>query len=561
MLYSAAKLDEIMQIWRGARVDSARCCADYRIRKGYNLRQAAFAAAPSPIPVWHGSSPSSSGDEYSPSNIKGCKKRVSVTTSSHPAKKRRTSTSGEDEVAQTFTDTTSAVSEGAATAPFLTLQFGSQAARNNFLELAETHRTATESRRSSISDRYGDGGLIVTPHVRESTVTELRAAGQYTEQLDAQSSEIDNKDGRVLRNRKIFDEDRLSPTKKCLNCSQAKAKYAKKTGEIACAQCVKQDTDCCKDDDEDEEHEDVASSFGKQVADSNDISQTCPPAKQEINGIETTFSARTPAPKDGSRPDVTPDQSAQLSEPEKNQHNIPGSSADNAIELESSPEPEVRPQTGKVISIQTWWAHPMDFRHTPTQQDPCHFCNDFRYGVFGCGNGQLNVTVIKYPNNAAYEEMGDGHCSQGKEPTRMCVTCALRRLHISRCQVHLLLRFDAVSTDRTRQYVADIFNEDFDVFIKKSAYRTCSLCFGPGLWRCCTDQRVDKLGRKLSAEKGKKRGCGLILCEDCRGVVMADGIVRKSAIEKKRGPAVMRADLDFLFPGSLLHKAYSQIQA
>lgn len=257
-----------------------------------------------------------------------------------------------------------------------------------------------------------------------------------------------------------------------------------------------------------------------------------------------------------------------------------GSSREDPIELDSlsdSTESSISPSSdgrgvrssnstelsppisdGREVTIQTTWAHPIDFKHVPTDKKPCHFCSDFRYGIFGYG--ELEIHAIKYRDSPDYEETGDGHRSEGWEATRMCVKCSLSRLYISRCKCHSILPFGTRSTALENRYFSQL--EDWQPHqpkLKAGSLTTCSLCPRSAHWRCGADQHLNMVGMRISSLKGKGMGCGLLLCDDCAPQVKQDGILRRPSIEHAdvaRCKIGRRADADFLFRGSLLHNAF-----
>ncbi|EGE78002.1 C6 finger domain-containing protein [Blastomyces dermatitidis ATCC 18188] len=83
--------------------------------------------------------------------------------------------------------------------------------------------------------------------------------------------------------------------------------------------------------------------------------------------------------------------------------------------------------------IRTSFAHPIAFTHTPSPDDPrpCHWCQDFTYGMLGLG--QLQVDVLDRRDGKGYAELSTGHASSGYEPSRMCSKCALYRVAILEC--------------------------------------------------------------------------------------------------------------------------------
>jgi hypothetical protein len=394
---------------------------------------------------------------------------------------------------------------------------------------------------------------------------------QYLEKLDEEAAKIDNEHGRRLRNQKfILDQDRFPLIKRCLACTRARSRcYKKRNDEKCCTRCSKNRIEC---------------------VDADDVCVNDPPAQQPLpkadDGVvkETieespSLEAHIPSPLAPVGP-PTPSQiirshvaSLQL----QSQATSPqggnlirkfnsGSSRDNAIVLDSSPSPEPSPEPspqpdpeGRLVEIRTTWAHPIDFKHKPTGREPCHFCSDFRYGIYGYG--EITVHVIKYPDSPDYVETGDGHRSY-REPTRMCAKCSLNRLYISRCKVHSIIPFGTRSKELEVKYLSQLLANDWEPdqpSLNIGCLRTCSLCPRPAYWRCNADKCRDKVGRPILGLRGKGVGCGLVLCDDCAPQVKVDGILRGTSIEQcdmAKSMIGRRADVDFLFVGSLLHNAF-----
>jgi len=100
-------------------------------------------------------------------------------------------------------------------------------------------------------------------------------------------------------------------------------------------------------------------------------------------------------------------------------------------------------RSGIVRIITTSFAHPINFTYEQPPDDngkPCHFCNDFTYGMLGLG--EVKVEVIDYRDGSGYVKIEGGHVGTGHEPTRMCVTCALERVHIVQCCGHTVAGLD-----------------------------------------------------------------------------------------------------------------------
>ncbi|KEF58292.1 uncharacterized protein A1O9_06218 [Exophiala aquamarina CBS 119918] len=406
-------------------------------------------------------------------------------------------------------------------------------------------------------------------------------AQQYLERLDEEAAKIDNEHGRRLRNQKyILDEDRASLTERCLPCTRAWAKCIKQNNDDKCCiRCNKNRIECFKEDDIC-----VEDSFVPQQP--LKIDQTSLKAVPETPRPEAPVPAAplTPVLIIGGHVASLQLQSRVTRDQEGSIHrkvNL-GSSREDPIELDSSsdsnepsPSPSLQrshvtwsnstapsPPTdsdGVELTIRTTWAHPINFKHTPTDEEPCHFCSDFRYGIFGYG--EIEVHVIKYSDSPDYEETGDGHRSEGWEPTRMCVKCSLSRLYISRCKAHFIIPFGIRSPELENRYISQLVEiwRPHQSKLKTGPLPTCSLCPRSAHWRCAADQQLNIVGMRIPSLKGKGKGCGLLLCDDCAPQVKEDGILRRPSIEQAdmaKFQIGQRADVDFLFRGSLLHDAF-----
>lgn len=231
-----------------------------------------------------------------------------------------------------------------------------------------------------------------------------------------------------------------------------------------------------------------------------------------------------------------------------------GFSSNNSSALNLRPTSSQSAANQGTFVINTVWAHPIDFKTTP---DVCHFCRDFRYGLYGYGF--VTAEVFRVNGEAGLQEAGEGHRSQGKEATRMCFRCAMRRLYVSRCEAHKLVRFMDPDAKRFAHYMAQL-NADHlkGPFMQRGVYYTCWVCTQPAFFRCVAEKCRDIYGNSLEKMgKPKVYGCGAFFCESCANNIAADnGQLTKATVQKMGAQVPRRADLDFLFAGSLLHQAY-----
>ncbi|GFF33414.1 probable ubiquitin carboxyl-terminal hydrolase 12 [Aspergillus udagawae] len=170
--------------------------------------------------------------------------------------------------------------------------------------------------------------------------------------------------------------------------------------------------------------------------------------------------------------------------------------------------------------IHTSLAHPVDFAYEPPTDgtNPCHWCINFVYGIMGLG--RKAVEVIDF-GDGRYVEIKGGHVKDGHEPSRMCVTCALERIHIVNCSRHYIVPL--------KGYKVDTF--DFDAAYnslipipgqpRKRINPWCSLCPNPAFFGCNTLQLVNKYQEPVAPTSPHARGCGLLLCERCELLMRA----------------------------------------
>ena len=238
-------------------------------------------------------------------------------------------------------------------------------------------------------------------------------------------------------------------------------------------------------------------------------------------------------------------------------HTVTGADEENPIMISSRREGT----PGVVTTIQTNWTHPVDYKFNPLadRSKSCHFCEDFRYAIFGCG--LINVSVIIPANSVSYEEMGDGHRAEGKEPTRICLFCAFKRLVVCKCPRHEMV--DIGGLRETSFNFQDAYTEltasDSMARHQPPSNPWCSLCVSPAFYACGARQTCTKLGVPTVPGDQQRYGCGLLLCGACADAVRSHGMNRtklREDMEKRKRK--VRADIEFLFLGSHLHQAYSR---
>lgn len=272
-----------------------------------------------------------------------------------------------------------------------------------------------------------------------------------------------------------------------------------------------------------------------------------------------------------------------------------------------------------ILVIETSYAHPIDFRYNPNPATglPCDFCADFRMAILGLAKRTVEV-FIDPDHPYQYQEIGDGHRSEGRDNTRMCIKCALGRLLMMRC--HDSRDVDEMSTlekqaqrpasnfrrirglvidgNKMNAYIPHLFQKtvkdaggtedegigDGDgnggVSLKIPFLPTCNLCYAPATFECCRWQKTDMMKRarqvpgshtmsdgSMSAKLlPAKAGCGLKLCGNCRLFVDQEcqGKLDKRKVMKwlhagrgKGNSFGPRADVEWLFKGSMLDQCYA----
>ena len=242
---------------------------------------------------------------------------------------------------------------------------------------------------------------------------------------------------------------------------------------------------------------------------------------------------------------------------EKKERLAPGISHDDPSSIMSSSSEVCR----NTRWIDTNWSHPMDFKFKVDTRNPtkvCHFCSDYRYSITGFGLKRVEVIVEE--NGYTYHEMGDGHREAGVEPTNMCIRCALGRFAICRCANHAFTRYRTTyDNNQLLSAWAHLFDSNGLTRDPTAAESWCHFCLIPATHACRARQECDLFGKPLAPGAPVKSGCGLLLCVSCVGHVEEFGIEDRERLEEaiqERRIGKVRADMEFLFAGSDMHKAY-----
>ncbi|KAK5045929.1 hypothetical protein LTR84_008715 [Exophiala bonariae] len=584
MPYSKAKLQHTLRIFRKLKDDGPAWLPSNEqrhLRDDYNFRQISSSRAVKHVSLFLEENSSSDDlDEYNPSLTKRKRRLARAIASERLPKKAKR---------QVQTSTGSSQAESTGPGPDTGCVF-------------------------STPSSHGDNKKL-------QNVSKPNTSRFYLDKLDEEAAKIDNQGGRRLRNDKfILDKDKSAANKKCMACTLSKSRCVrKKNNENCCTRCATEQIECIKVDQavkqlvqpvaQDSDGEVIRETIELPIPDAQASTSTIPNGPlPSARASDSLLSRRGPTPIQTSSsvfpaPLPTPLPTPFHVSPSFKPHQPPtpsqvirnhaaslrspptsyqagnfsfgsalGNSRESAILLDCSPSPDVSPASsplphenlaGRQMTIVTTWAHPINFNHKPTPTDPCHFCSDFRYGIFGYG--ELEVGVIKYRDSPSYEELGNGHRSTHDGPTKMCIKCTLSRIYISSCKVHSIIQYARRAKDLEEQYGAQLASADWVPefpTLKAGVLRTCSLCHAPAYFRCNADQCRDKVGRVLTGLRGKGVGCGLMLCDRCAPQVQKDGILKRASIDDLDGfdpRRKQRADVDFLFPGSLLHEAFREI--
>lgn len=537
MGYTQQRLEHVLEVFR---TEEARAANSSRAAAGleghrYGLRRLNItlpAQTASPY-----AAESSSDDEYTPLIPK---KRVLKAKADKNPKRQKTDADASDclESSKSLEDTTEvptgvhAPSQHQPSAAFVTLQLKGKDGKVALSELAKRYGTGYRERPKSSKISLLSKAALLKPEERD---LQRRLNRQRLEISNAENSKIDDSNAKVLRNRKILYPVLTNPRLKCSSC----LKFDQNGGKLWCSECSK-DSQASKEAD--------SSTTSSTTSDSSDSDETV-----SENEGQAIVKLGNNSPKLPPLPAVSPPADATSTDDQHSSLPSGLGSFSNPIKLESPP-----PGTGVqsiLLKIATRFAHPMTFQHMKTAQEPCHFCSDFRYGIHGLG--KCVVEVIKHPDSSGYEETGNGHRSRGHEATRMCVICALARLRISRCINHRPeatgQSFTAVSLT---EYSTQVLSGIGTPFQTPRCFVACALCPQAAFWRCRADQTRDRFNNPLSEAQGKNLGCGLVLCDRCAARVRQYHQLRKSFLVLRGEGMTPRADVDFLFPGSMLHQAY-----
>ncbi|KAK3709356.1 hypothetical protein LTR37_010917 [Vermiconidia calcicola] len=197
------------------------------------------------------------------------------------------------------------------------------------------------------------------------------------------------------------------------------------------------------------------------------------------------------------------------------------------------------------ISIITKFCHPIAFNHEDNigDQEPCHFCAEAAYPIFGLGTKE--VQVIEAEDGKGFEEISGGHQDDGVENTKICSLCTLARLQIVMCEQHEMKPIAGKERDLLDMNTAltELLSGS-----PKADRKWCSICPSLAQYECCTPSNGCQ-------------GCGLLLCEICTVALagLYDGDLQNMLPELKDEPTKekmfgLRADYELLRQDGLLMK-------
>ncbi|PYH87379.1 hypothetical protein BO71DRAFT_472809 [Aspergillus ellipticus CBS 707.79] len=212
-------------------------------------------------------------------------------------------------------------------------------------------------------------------------------------------------------------------------------------------------------------------------------------------------------------------------------------------------------------TIKTSLVHPINIEHTPPPDSslPCHWCTSPIYGILGLG--PRTVQVLDYGDGTYLEISGD-HAAEKRQSSRMCVTCALERIHILRCPAHRIIPLRGVDVETfdfggAYEGLATAFGMYAGETVGMNT-TWCALCPNPAFFGCATKQTTNVYLEELG-EGNEEVGCGLVVCERCEVLMGWFGgdlgqVVRRNEMDDPDNGC--RADVEFLVPGNWLYRRY-----
>lgn len=233
----------------------------------------------------------------------------------------------------------------------------------------------------------------------------------------------------------------------------------------------------------------------------------------------------------------------------------------------------------KIIS--TSFAHPIKFNHVvpDNDSDPCRFCDDPFFGLWGDGIKQ--VEVIPYGGRKGYVEVSGGHFSEQGNNTKMCFNCTYDRVRITSCHPHRVVPLQGVNplsynpkallNSLNALNAEDGRKEEGNLAINT---KWCSICTSVAEFHCTaphkySSRRILKNPTQVLANTVDPEfiGCGLYLCGVCNHTLRrietskpstdkrntTDIVVKLRESELNQHPRdEMRADSELLHSGGLM---------
>lgn len=223
----------------------------------------------------------------------------------------------------------------------------------------------------------------------------------------------------------------------------------------------------------------------------------------------------------------------------------------------SHPWDEPRP-----FLVQTELPHPLTVMYDSSGPgcEPCHWCDNFAYGIVGLGVRYVEVLERR---KGQWAELRYGHTHEGKEPSRMCIRCSLNRINIILCahdnlvplvdnsivQLHEVPIFEELAkASQGLKYKPKLVNQTGQSF-PEPIHPWCSLCQSPAHWRC--DEPQYRYHRQEPVDiYPLVTGCGLHLCNSCAEHTKRFGgdldAVYKQGIKDLENGVKIRADVNYI---------------
>ncbi|KAG0160963.1 hypothetical protein PDIDSM_8495 [Penicillium digitatum] len=220
--------------------------------------------------------------------------------------------------------------------------------------------------------------------------------------------------------------------------------------------------------------------------------------------------------------------------------------------------------------IWTELAHPVVFLADDSGgSPPCHWCNNFAYGINGLGPRNPEVWTF---DDGTIVELQDGHTGEGKDQSRMCVSCTWDRCKIIKCSHNILdlLPGPLSPNEAVRTGAATLLHQATEAltdpetgkagpYFPSPLYEWCCLCREPAFGSCQALQPIDAYAEVVDCEE-ESRGCGLMLCEHCLDLTKRFKGDLNAVVAWGRNdqatPVFYRADVEYLLSGAQNNTMY-----